>query len=285
MTDDTDVIGATGATDAKDPTGQDNIKPNQQDNSVNPSPEQKINKSVLIDQLIKEIEQIKHDKSSTLQTNSITATVDINDQSTHNAASNDETVVNGGPSPQPSNVTKEDLIPINNIVKQLVSEPKRLNFNNILLNKELTLNMIKESPTEPITPELYKELVELLRKPDSANVDTSQSIENLINYDIFYTLHGTIGSNNGSDDLNYISINEISKALNTCPTIHDPNAIFNEIIDKPYNELSKNPDSLRQLLLTKNTNYSGKTFQLCIKINNKTTDNRESTLMRMTIFN
>ena len=98
-------------------------------------------------------------------------------------------------------------------------------------------------------------------------------------------MEGTIEQQNKGTDLKYlISINTISEPLNACPDIIENTSIFNESIDKSYSYLNDYPDILRNKLQPLEK-YSGKKFQLCIKISNSETDNTKSTLVNMTIFN
>jgi hypothetical protein len=281
--DETNVLGTQ-------PLNRFNI-PNPTDSSSTSS----YSKDSLIDQLNEKIKNIQSNNintpassSPTSNTTSVSnnATLQYNyiPQSARSQITPSDTSSSSS-SPEQNTQKKVDGLfqDINDIVKDLVSEEKELDLNSIGVNTKLKLNMRKKSPTELITPNVYSQLVKLSPE-DEDHGDTSQSIKELIKYDVFYTLVGTITKS--TENSKYlISILEKIGPLNECPAINKDSFTFKENINKTYNVLKDSPDILITQLSSQKIEYSGKTFQLCIKISNSETDNRNSTLMSMSIFN
>lgn len=178
-----------------------------------------------------------------------------------------------------------DLSYLKKWVEKFVSESRTLS-DNLLTNKPIQLRMKKRGTT--IGPPEYSELkstLEKYKKDNNDNKGTPEYILKLLENDVFYMLHGNIGQHKGNGDFDYdISINTISEPFDKCVDVSKPHHIIT--IDQSYNILNGNTEILKNILENKKPkiDYSNKSFQLCIKINNNVTDNTKSTLVNMSIL-
>jgi len=303
----TDVDAKKKSTDPLE--NQESIVPD----NVNPMNKFEKNTGKIIQQLLTAINEIK--KTQQTETVEVRKYTDINQgtsgtlQSKYEPSSKATSVQNTNiPSYNQklnSPINEEQLKPIKTLVEGLISDKEELNLKDIGIKKPLTINMKKPMPNEAILPTLYKELVNLLQHNKQDNTqddkqpdkdDNSQSIEELLKYDIFYTLDGTIGQNKGAgtSDLHYDiyidGMNKTNGPFVQCPENRENPIFYSFEVNQKYNTLKGNINILREPLINnlqqnQEIDYSNKKFQLCIKISNSETDIQQSSLMNMTIFN
>jgi hypothetical protein len=281
-TNNTDATNATNATVSNTGNKSENLQTIYKKSNSYKSKGKDETKTSIISQLLQELQKIEEIKNDTQeQENQLRQDANSGQTNTqpYNAITNSQA--------SNSAYTTPELQPIKNLVEGLTSEKKELKIEGIKMTKLLTLNMRKPILDTAIPHKVYKELVTRLTPYQLVNVDDkSQRFEELIKYDIFYTLNGTIEKRNGTGELNNtISIKEISGPFVQCQQIDMSNSIFTYNGEKTYIDLSNNLDILKIPLKNEAIDYSNKKFQLCIKINNSETDIEKSSLMNMTIFN